>query len=207
MTAVAVIAKECVPGRVKTRLQPEFTAEEAALIAAAALADTLRVVSHLPASRRILYWAGTQVPDEAREWEVRHQSTGGLDERIADLFDAIDQPLLLLGMDTPQVDASWLQGIFRPWGDVDAWFGPATDGGFWALALRKPDGALIRGIEMSSARTGRLQLERLTRAGLRVEELPPLTDIDTAGDVPAAAQGAPSLAETLRLLRPDDVTV
>ena len=43
MTTLLVIAKEPVPGRVKTRLTPPFTPEEAAALAEAALADTLDV--------------------------------------------------------------------------------------------------------------------------------------------------------------------
>ena len=38
MTTVIVLAKECVPGRVKTRLTPPFSSEEAAALAAASLA-------------------------------------------------------------------------------------------------------------------------------------------------------------------------
>ena len=46
-----VIAKEPVPGRVKTRLTPPFTPAEAALLAEAALADTLAAVAASPVSR------------------------------------------------------------------------------------------------------------------------------------------------------------
>jgi hypothetical protein len=203
MTAVAVIAKECLPGRVKTRLQPEFSPGEAAIIAAAALADTLRIVGSLPASRRILYFDGATPPPEARGWEVRLQPAGTLDERIAALFDAVDEPLLLLGMDTPHLDPMTLGGVFEDDPGIGAWFGPATDGGFWALALRRPDGALVRGVPMSTGTTGLHQLERLSAAGLRVGLLPPLTDIDTAADVPLAARRSPALARALETLRPE----
>jgi len=202
MTALAVIAKECIPGRVKTRLQPEFSAEEAAWIAAAALADTLRAVESLPSTRRILYFDGVAAPEGAAGWELLPQVGGSLDERIAWLFDAVDEPLLLLGMDTPHVDVRWFDPVFSGWskrnGDADAWFGPATDGGFWALGMREPAGALVRGVPMSTDRTGARQLERLTGAGMRVRLLPPLTDIDTAADVPAAARRSPALAQLLR---------
>lgn len=200
MTAVAVIAKECLPGRVKTRLQPEFDAQEAATIAAAALAGTIELVDRLPASRRILAFEGDVAPPGTEEWEVIPQRGEGLDERIAHLFDSLDEPLLLLGMDTPHLDPAWLRGLFEPWGDLDAWFGPATDGGFWALGMREPDGSLVRGVTMSTAQTGREQLERLTEAGLIVRLLPPLTDIDTAPDVRAAADGSPHVARALQSL-------
>jgi glycosyltransferase A (GT-A) superfamily protein (DUF2064 family) len=206
VTAVAVIAKECLPGRVKTRLQPEFSAAEAAALAAASLADTLRVAGALPASRRILYFDGAVPPADARGWEVISQCGGNLDDRIGALFDAVDEPLLLLGMDTPHLDPDMLSAVFAADQEVDAWFGPATDGGFWALGMRRPDGDLVRGVPMSLDTTGFHQLQRLTAAGLRVRLLPPLTDIDTPADVPEAARRAPALARALRTLRPAGVT-
>lgn len=205
MTVIAVIAKECIPGRVKTRLQPEFTGEEAAAIAAAALADTLDAASGLPASRHILYFDGAIIPAQAEGWEVTAQCSGGLDERIAHLFDLVDEPLLLLGMDTPHFQPSWLVDVFKDWGPIDAWFGPATDGGFWALAVRHPRGSLVRGVPMSTNRTGADQLQRLTGAGLRVEMLPALTDIDTPADLPGAAEGSVRLRILLPSLRPEPV--
>lgn len=200
MTAVAVIAKECLPGRVKTRLQPEFDAREAAAIAAAALAGTIDLVAGLPASRRILAYDGVVPPPGVEGWDVLPQRGHGLDDRIAHLFDEVDEPLLLLGMDTPHLDPAWLHAVFASWSDTDAWFGPATDGGFWALGMRAPDGALVRGVPMSTAQTGRHQLERLTAAGMTVRLLPPLTDIDTAADVPTAAAGSPHVRAALRAL-------
>ena len=78
--------------------------------------------------------------------------------------------------------------------DVDAWFGPANDGGFWALGMREPRGDLIRGIPMSRSDTGDLQLARLRAAGLRVAMLPELTDVDTIEDARLAAAEAPASA-------------
>src|ERR1700683_3537384 len=54
-----VIAKEPVPGRVKTRLTPAYTPAEAAELAEAALADTLAAVASTSVTRRILALAGT----------------------------------------------------------------------------------------------------------------------------------------------------
>lgn len=200
MTVVAVIAKECLPGKVKTRLQPEFTPGEAAVIAAAALEETIAVVTSLPATRRILYFDGGVAPADAQGWDIIPQCGGGLDERIAALFDSVGDPLLLLGMDTPHLDPSSLGEVFAPWTDTDAWFGPATDGGFWALGMREPDGALVRGVPMSSSTTGLRQLERLVGAGMSVRLLPPLTDIDTPADLRLAAERSPRMARTLARL-------
>ncbi|SDO39514.1 hypothetical protein SAMN05216368_11717 [Cryobacterium flavum] len=192
MTAIVVIAKECLPGKVKTRLHPPLSLEQAAQLAAASLADTLAVAGALPATRHILAFDGVTPPPEASDWEILPQTSGSLDERLAAIFDHLDEPTLLLGMDTPQINAAALAPVFTGWGDeTDAWFGPADDGGFWALALKNPTGALLRGIPMSRADTGAHQLQRLDEAGLTVGLLPSLTDIDTITDAHTVASSAP----------------
>lgn len=192
MSVVAVIAKECRPGRVKTRLTPPFSPEQAAALAAAALEDTLEAVAGFPVDRRVLYFEGDAVPDVAQDFDVVPQSTGDLDERIAHLFDLVAEPLLLLGMDTPQVRLDHVAAVLVGRPGVDAWLGPASDGGFWALAMREPDGSVIRGVPMSRDDTGRRQLERLDAAGLVVGMLDELTDVDTSSSAASVAGSAPA---------------
>lgn len=207
MTTLVLIAKEPVPGRVKTRLHPPFSLVEAAALASAAIDDTLRVLAAAPATRRVLFYQGTNLPARAHGFDVVPQPEGTLDERLAWLFDRYDTPVLLVGMDTPQLGPGHLAGPCTDWPDeVDSWFGPAEDGGFWALGMRKPDGALIRGVAMSQDDTGRRQLDRLHAAGHRVGMLPTLRDVDTAADAQAVASAAPrtAFAERLQRLRADD---
>ncbi|MFG3247725.1 DUF2064 domain-containing protein [Streptomyces sp. NPDC048187] len=187
-TTLLVIAKEPRPGRVKTRLSPPFTPLEAAALAEAALADTLAAVAATPARRRVLVLDGAPGPWLPPGFDVVPQCAGGLDERLADAFAGCTGPALLIGMDTPQVTPELLTADFR---DCDAYFGPAEDGGFWALGLARPEPALLRGVPMSTPVTGAAQRERLLAAGLRVRDLPPLRDVDTAADARAVAALAP----------------
>ncbi|MEU8586023.1 DUF2064 domain-containing protein [Streptomyces sp. NPDC048664] len=184
MTTLLVIAKEPRPGRVKTRLTPPFTPDQAAALAEAALADTLGAVALAPATRRVLVLEGQPGPWLPAGFEVAAQCAGGLDERLAAAFAACDGPALLVGMDTPQVTPDLLDVDFA---GCDAYFGPAQDGGFWALGLARPDPALVRGVPMSTATTGAVQRQRLVAAGLRVRDLPCLRDVDTAADAEAVA--------------------
>ncbi|MER5437297.1 DUF2064 domain-containing protein [Streptomyces sp. NPDC002790] len=193
-----VIAKEPRPGRVKTRLTPPFTPQEAADLAEAALADTLDAVALAPAARRVLVLDGEPGPWLPPGFEVVPQCAGGLDERLAAAFAGCSGPALLVGMDTPQVDPGLLTVDFA---DCDAWFGPALDGGFWALGLADPDPGLLRGVPMSTAYTGAAQRARLVEAGLRVRDLPPLRDVDTAEDAAAVAAEAPHGRFAARLAR------
>ncbi|WP_327267770.1 DUF2064 domain-containing protein [Streptomyces sp. NBC_01218] len=192
-TTLLVLAKEPVPGRVKTRLTPPFTPEEAAELAAASLADTLGTVLLLPAARRVLVLEGGPGPWLPPGIEVVPQGAGGLDERLAQAFGGCDGPTLLLGMDTPQIEPAHLAPALAPdgWDHCDAWFGEAEDGGFWALGLASPDPGLLRGVPMSVPETGAVQRARLLDAGLTVRELPRLRDVDTAEDAVAVAALAP----------------
>jgi len=207
---LVVIAKAPVPGLVKTRLTPPFTPHEAARLAEAALADTLDAAARAPFARRVLALAGASATLRDRrgtgparaEWlppgfEVTGQRGQGLDERIAaaldDAYARLPVPVVLIGMDTPQVTPALLESVTRPLarGDADAVFGPARDGGFWLLGLRRPDPALILGVPMSQTHTGRGQLSRLLRASLRVRLARELIDVDTAADAREVAREAP----------------
>jgi rSAM/selenodomain-associated transferase 1 len=194
---VVVIAKEPVPGRVKTRLTPPFTPVEAAALAEAALADTLATVASAGIARRVLALQGVPGRWLPPGFDVISQRGAGLDERIAaalaDTWAAWPAPVLLIGMDTPQVTPELLVQAAEPLvsGAADATFGPAEDGGFWLLGLREIDPALVLGVPMSRADTGSLQLARLTRAGLRVQLAPVLADVDTVAEAERIAAAVP----------------
>jgi glycosyltransferase A (GT-A) superfamily protein (DUF2064 family) len=187
-TTLLLIAKQPVPGRVKTRLVPPFTHEQAAALAEAALADTLSIMLMAPVRRRIVVLDGEPGPWLPAGFDIVPQCGGTLDERLADAFAAVPGPALLIGMDTPQVTPDLLT---VDWQVADAVFGAAADGGFWALGLRVPDPALLRGVPMSTRNTGAVQRARLLAAGLRVVDMPVLRDVDTAADAMAVAAQAP----------------
>lgn len=204
--AVIVLAKEPVPGRSKTRLQTRFTPGQAAELAAACLGDTLAAVRSSGLRRRILAWEGN--PDGFDEgFEVVPQIGGSLNDRLAAAFRAAPPrrearpagpgpadpagPVLLIGMDTPQVTPELLE---VDWRGADALLGLSEDGGFWVIGLRGVDpGAVFRGIPMSTDRTGPAQLARLHELGLSVRLLPTLRDVDTPDDAAAVAAAHPQL--------------
>lgn len=202
-----VIAKEPVPGRVKTRLTPPYAPRQAAALAAAALADTLDTVARTPAVRRTIALAGRPGPWLPPSVRVVPQRGDGLDERLAHAFADVyaGRPVVLIGMDTPQVTTVLLARALAALRTYGAAFGPAADGGFWLLGLREPDPALIKGVPMSRPDTGAAQLSRLRAAGLDVAMLPELSDVDTAADVVRVARSAaPSgrFARAVREIRP-----
>lgn len=192
--ALIVIAKAPVPGRVKTRLCPPFTHDEAAALASAALRDTLDTVLATPARRRILALAGRLPDRDTRGFDVVAQRGAGLDERLTAAFEDSGGPAVLVGMDTPQVTPDLLAGaagqLVEP--ETDAVLGRATDGGWWVIGLRHPDPRVFRGIATSVPTTGAAQLERLQQLELRTRLVETLTDVDDAVSAAEVARSAPT---------------
>ncbi|MGI9003221.1 MAG: TIGR04282 family arsenosugar biosynthesis glycosyltransferase [Pseudonocardia sp.] len=205
--AVLVLAKAPEPGRVKTRLCPPLTPEQSADLAAAALLDSVAAAAAVPGARLVVVLTGL-VERAARRTElaavlgdvvVLPQRGDGLGERIAAAHRDVAALLpgrrtLQIGMDTPQVDAEQLAAadVMLASPTVDAVLGLATDGGWWALGLRRPaDADLVAGVPTSREDTGERTLAALRAGGLRVALLPELTDVDTAADALAVAETAP----------------
>ncbi len=187
------MAKEPVPGRVKTRLCPPCTPVEAAVLAEAALADTLAAVAATPAAWRTIALDGAPGDWLPAGFRVVAQRGRGLDERLAAAFADAGTPAVAVAADTPQLTpvllTEALAALARP--GVDAVLGPTDDGGYWALGLRRSDPEAVVGVPMSLPTTLAEQRARLRTRGLVVEELPSLRDVDGMDDARAVAATIP----------------
>ncbi len=188
-----VIAKEPRPGRVKTRLCPPCTPDEAATIARAALTATLETARSTPGIRPVLVldgrpgrWLPPGIP-------VVRQAAGTLADRLGAAFRGTAGPTLLLGMDTPQVSPrdvrTTLDALLAP--GVDATLGLTVDGGWWTIGLRDPQVPAFTGVPMSTPTTGRAQLTRLGVLGLRTRLVGRAVDVDTMADAVTVARSMP----------------
>jgi len=192
---------------VKTRLSPPYTAGEAAGLARAALVDTLLAAQGASVLRALLVLDGEPGDWLPPDLAVIPQRGGPLDERIAhaltDAWSTLPLPVLLVGMDTPQVTSADLdravERLLEP--GTDAVLGPAADGGFWALGLRRPHTEHVLSVPMSRHDTGARQLDRLESCGLRVRLIETRRDVDLAADADAVALEAPHSAFAAELSR------
>jgi uncharacterized protein len=194
---LAVIAKAPVAGRVKTRLCPPCTPEQAATLAEAALRDTLAAMACVRetaaghAVRRVIVLDGAPGPWRGDE-RIVAQRGDGFDARLAAAFDDLREiPTLIVGMDTPQVTAALLDDALTALEDHDAVLGPVADGGYWCIGLRRADPRALLGVPMSVAHTLAAQRRRLDELGLSVAEVAPLVDVDTIEDAEQVAALAP----------------
>ena len=110
---ILVIAKAPVPGRVKTRLCPPCTPEQAAELAQAALRTRWTPPRRAARGRRVLVLDGAPGAWLPGGFEVVAQRGDGLAERLADAFEDAGEPALLVGMDTPQVTPALLDAALE----------------------------------------------------------------------------------------------
>jgi glycosyltransferase A (GT-A) superfamily protein (DUF2064 family) len=198
---VLVMAKSPLPGRVKTRLCPPCTPQEAADLAEAALADTLDAVAACGAHRRIVALDGAPGPWLPAGFEVIPQVAGRFDRRLAAAWATAGGPGVQIGMDTPQVTAALLDHALAALDGTAAALGLAVDGGWWAIGLRRPDERVFLDVPMSTSGTGAAQLARLRRLGLDATRLPTLVDLDTMADLPAVIESGSAIRTAARARR------
>ncbi|QEN17005.1 TIGR04282 family arsenosugar biosynthesis glycosyltransferase [Mycolicibacterium sp. ELW1] len=208
-----VVAKAPIPGLAKTRLAVTVGDGAAADIAAAALLDTLDAVAATPVTHRVVAMTGDleqacragEIHDRLADFTVIAQRGDGFADRLANAHsDAamVRQPVLQIGMDTPQVSAQLLTGCARRLLEVPAVLGMARDGGWWVLGVA--DGAsaeCLRGVPMSQSDTGAVTLAALEHTGIPVTLVEELHDVDTVDDIPVVRAACSSTSRFAQVTR------
>jgi len=193
---VLVVAKAPVPGLAKTRLAATLGDEVAADIAAAALLDTLDAVAQTPANARVVAMTGdldracrgAEIRERLGSFTVIGQRGDDFADRLANAHaDAAfsGQPVLQIGMDTPQVSAELLTDCAQTLLTTPALLGMACDGGWWVLGVADAATAeCLRDVPMSQDDTGAVTLAALRDTGISVKLVEELLDVDTVDDIP-----------------------
>jgi glycosyltransferase A (GT-A) superfamily protein (DUF2064 family) len=200
---IMVMAKAPVPGRVKTRLCPPCTPEQAADLAAAALADTL-AAAEATGYPVVVALEGDPACLRGRRVRIVAQRGDTFGERLANAWQHLGGGGVQIGMDTPQVTPRLLRRAVAAVRAHGAALGMAVDGGWWALGLRRPLDDVFTGVPMSSPITGVAQRGRLIALGADPAILPVVRDVDTWADAALVASCAPrtGFATAVRAVAP-----
>jgi glycosyltransferase A (GT-A) superfamily protein (DUF2064 family) len=93
-------------------------------------------------------------------------------------------PVIIIGSDIPGISRAHIAAAFAQLGRRDAVFGPADDGGYWLVGLRRRPRitAIFENVRWSSDDALADTLRNVTQAGLTFATLETLTDIDTSDD-------------------------
>jgi len=189
---VLVFARAPIPGQVKTRLIPALGAGGAAALHRRLAEQQLERLC-MDSVGPIELWVtpDTEHPffaDLARRWPIRRYPQQG-DDLGARMQYAAEQGLtradsvILVGTDCPGLDAVYLRAAAERLRSNDAVLGPALDGGYVLLGLRRVDPLLFTDIPWGTSAVAGLTRERLTRLGWRWSELAALADIDRPEDL------------------------
>ena len=187
MDRIGIFARHPVAGRVKTRLSPALPAGMAARLYAAMLEDTLAAARASGLDRQV-WWADDGEARGEAGLAERRQEGADLGERMtaamnAMLVSPIDRAVIV-GSDCPALAAEHLAAAFAAMDGADVVLGPAEDGGYWLVGMRRRTAvAIVRNIHWSSPSALADTLSQAKRAGLPVRTLPTLPDVDTPADL------------------------
>lgn len=185
---LVIMIKEPRPGRVKTRLGRSMGMTAAAWWFRH---QTRRLIVRLQDPRWNLVLAVS--PDceglQSRVWPAHlprvAQGRGNLGDRMARVFGALPPgPVCIVGADIPGITAAHIARAFACLGQKEAVFGPAPDGGYWLIGLRRtraqsPD--MFADVRWSTEHA--LADTEKTLAGLTIGHVSVLRDVDEASDL------------------------
>ena len=191
---LVVVAKEPVPGKVKTRFIPQLSPADAAGLYRCSLHDRITEISALNGVDRAIAYT----PEDARDtftelsldgFELFAQRGKGLGERLNNIFqDNLArgyQAVSIIDSDSPDLPKSIINESFGLLlsKQAEVVLGPCHDGGYYLVGLRKPYPELFRNIPWSTKNVLSATLEKAGKMGLNVRLLSRWNDLDTFEDI------------------------
>ncbi len=184
------MVKEPRPGRVKTRLGREIGHVAAAWWFRHQVTGLLRRLDD-PRWKLMLAVSPDQAGLHSRAWPGHlpriPQGRGDLGARMGRILRGLPPgPACIIGGDIPGIRPAHIARAFAALGRNDAVFGPANDGGFWLVGMKRtapPPATLFRSVRWSSAQALADSIDSLP--GARIALVDTLRDVDTAADLPA----------------------
>lgn len=183
---LVIFAKYPASGRVKTRLARDVGTSRALQFYRSSLSSLLRRVGHDARWHTRIALA----PDTARALPGQEkiatfpQGSGDLGARMGRVFENVPPgPVVIIGADIPGITAAHIAHAFALLGRNDAVLGPAHDGGYWLVGLKRSPNISVpfHGVRWSSPHALGDTLKNLR--GKKVALLNTLVDVDTGADL------------------------
>ena len=200
--ALAVMLKTPIPGRVKTRLTPPLTPSESSRLYTLFIKDIFSRVTLLKKTGLYAACAATPglktPPSRARNdfgaiipagVGVFPQKGATLGERLYNVFARLFKrgygSVAVIGSDSPDMPLGFIEEAFKRLEDpsVDIVLGPAKDGGYYLIAMKRPVKEVFEGVRFSTPFALEDTIERTREMSLSLRLLPPWHDIDRPSDL------------------------
>lgn len=174
-------------GKVKTRLAAQIGNENALNIYRKLLHHTMLVAGAADCDKYVF----TTGIIEGEPWDhfQNYIQTGeDLGERMFNAFDFVFKKkyhkVIIIGSDCPGLTAAHIEEAFLKLEHKDVIIGPAIDGGFYLLGMKKMCSELFKNKEWSTSVVFENTLISIKKANLTFGQLEKLTDVDEVNDVP-----------------------
>lgn len=189
-----IFARYPTPGRAKTRLIPALGADGAAILYRRLTEETLGharesareggvllEVHYRGGNRRLM---GEWLGEDLLYRRQRGRDLGSrMDNSFASAFGRGVEAAIIIGTDCPDLNARVMTDAWGALGMNDLVLGPAKDGGYYLIGLRRRIPELFIDMPWSSESLLARTLETAARLGLNVAQLATLSDVDNPEDL------------------------
>lgn len=186
--AVIVFQKKPAVGKVKTRLAATIGDVKAMEVYQYLLDQTHRQLAQMDIPIFVFFKKEIQ-PAYLRRPNHRPfiQSKGDLGKKMRDAFETVFdlgyKKAIIIGTDCPELKAEDMETAISALSRHDLVIGPAYDGGYYLLGMKKVHEPLFKNKKWSSSTVLSDTLANANALGLKTHELRTLSDVDTYGDL------------------------
>ncbi len=187
--ALIIIAKRPEKGKVKTRLNSAMTDEKSLELYTYLLENTVIKLKSIPEIDTFIAHAPEDSDSYFSKFGIKliPLPKGDLGQRMFYAFKNVlssgYQKAVLVGTDIPDLTGSTILQAIKALTHSDIVFGPAQDGGYYLVGIKKPIKEIFEDVPWSSKHTLEKSIERAKYHNYKVDFTEELSDIDTIEDV------------------------
>ncbi len=196
-TCLIIFAKEPEAGRVKTRLTGYIDNDKIVDLYKGFIKKTIDMANKIESDRKILaydYFGEPEFLNSVKdEFSFFEQDGSDLGEKMHNAFLYAERSgsdaTVIIGTDSPDLPFEYINDAFLRLSEKDVVIGPAIDGGYYLIGVRKPDPDIFKDVEWSSNKVLGRTLKNIKNAGKVVSLLDEWYDIDTPEDLERYLEG------------------
>lgn len=186
--ALIIFSKNVVPGKVKTRLAATI-GHDAALKVYQQLLHHTKIITQKINADKFVYYSDEIVHDDL--WNhgfIREQQKGlDLGERMMKAFEEVFHQgyskVIIIGTDCPSLNEIMIEEAFDKLKGTDVVIGPAYDGGYYLLGMKKLYSCLFKNIQWSTSSVFRETIQIFNGENINYSLLQKLHDVDEEKDL------------------------
>lgn len=183
-----IFVKNSVPGKTKTRLAKSIGDQKALKVYHKLVEHTHAVTHPLQANKEVWYSSNIQQDDiwQNEGFTKKIQKGDDLGERMKhafkEAFEGTAKKAVIIGSDNAEITSEIIEKAFKALDEIDIVIGPAKDGGYYLLGMKKYQPQVFDGIEWSTDKVLDSTIQIIKEYGNTFALLKALNDVDTIDD-------------------------